>query len=146
MKLTMHTDYALRTLIYIGVRDDRLVTIQEIADAYGISRNHLMKVAHMLSLGGFVTSTRGNGGGIKLAKPASKINIGEVVRYTEKDLGLVGCFESSHDCRIAPACLLRSTLRKALKAFFDVLDQHSLQDLLVAKPLLEDLLGITAQA
>lgn len=142
----MHTDYALRTLIYIGVQADRVVTIQEIADAYGISRNHLMKVAHMLSLGGFVTSTRGNGGGIKLAKPASKINIGQVVRYTERDLGLVGCFQPGHDCRIAPACMLRSTLRKALKAFFEVLDEHTLQDLLVAKPLLEDLLGLTAEA
>lgn len=120
--------------------------MQEVAESYAISRNHLMKVAHNLSLGGFVETVRGNRGGLRLAREPGRINIGEVVRYTEKDFALVGCLEPGGSCRIAPACLLRSTLRKAMAAFFAVLDQHSLQDLLVTRPLLEELFSLSEPA
>ena len=140
MRLTMQTDYALRMLIQLGVNNDRLVTVSETAQAYQISKNHMMKVAHRLCLEGFVKTVRGNSGGLRLAKRPSEINIGEVVRRIENDFSLVGCFEPRcEDCRISSACLLRSALRKALKSFHDVLSEYTLQDLLVTRPLLEEL-------
>src|SRR5580658_11133734 len=140
MRLTMQTDYALRMLIQLGVHNDRLVTVSETAQAYQVSKNHMMKVAHRLCLEGFVKTVRGNGGGLRLAKRPSEINIGEVVRRIENDFSLVGCFEPRcEDCRISSACLLRSALRKALNAFHEVLDEYTLQDLLVTRPLLEEL-------
>jgi Rrf2 family transcriptional regulator, nitric oxide-sensitive transcriptional repressor len=145
MRLTMHTDYALRILIQLGVHPDRLVTVGETAEAYGISKDHMMKVAHRLCLAGFVEAVRGNGGGLRLAKRPQDIIIGDVVRKTENDFALVGCFEPRcEDCRIYSACLLRSALRKALEAFFSVLDTYTLQDLLVTRPLLEELFTIAA--
>jgi Rrf2 family nitric oxide-sensitive transcriptional repressor len=140
MRLTMQTDYALRMLIQLGVHSDRLVTVNETALAYQVSKNHMMKVAHRLCLKGFVETVRGNGGGLRLAKRPSEINIGEVVRCIENDFSLVGCFEPRcEDCRISSACLLRSALRKALKSFHDALSEYTLQDLLVTRPLLEEL-------
>jgi Rrf2 family transcriptional regulator, nitric oxide-sensitive transcriptional repressor len=140
MRLTMQTDYALRMLIQLGVHADRLVTVSETALAYRVSKNHMMKVAHRLCMEGFVVTVRGNGGGLRLAKHPSDINVGDVVRRIENDFSLVGCFEPRCDeCRITSACLLRSALRKALSAFHEVLDEYSLQDLLVTRPLLEEL-------
>jgi Rrf2 family nitric oxide-sensitive transcriptional repressor len=140
MRLTMHTDYALRMLIQLGVHSDRRVTVSETARVYQVSKNHMMKVAHRLCLEGFVVTVRGNGGGLRLAKRPSEINIGDVVRRIENDFSLVGCFEPRcDDCRITSACLLRSALRKALKAFHESLDEYTLQDLLVTRPLLEEL-------
>jgi len=145
MRLTSHTDYALRTLIYLGVAGDRLTPVGEVADAYRISRNHLLKVANHLSAGGYIESVRGNGGGIRLARPAADINIGQVVRTTEADMNLVECFcPGGRGCRIETGCLLRSVLRTALRAFMSVLDKYSLADLLGSKPLLEELLGLPA--
>jgi Rrf2 family nitric oxide-sensitive transcriptional repressor len=140
MRLTMQTDYALRMLIQLGVHTNRLVTISETASTYHVSKNHMMKVAHRLCLEGFVVTVRGNGGGLRLAKRPSEIIIGDVVRRMETDFSLVGCFEPRcHDCRISSACLLRSALRKALRAFHETLDEYTLQDLLVTRPLLEEL-------
>jgi Rrf2 family nitric oxide-sensitive transcriptional repressor len=136
----MQTDYALRMLIQLGVHANRLVTVNETACAYRVSKNHMMKVAHRLCLEGFVVTVRGNGGGLRLAKRPSEINVGDVVRRMENDFSLVGCFEPRcDDCRITSACLLRSALRKALKAFHETLDEYTLQDLLVTRPLLEEL-------
>jgi Rrf2 family transcriptional regulator, nitric oxide-sensitive transcriptional repressor len=141
MRLTLYTDYALRVLILLGIQEDgRLVTISEIAQAFKISKNHLSKVTHQLSLGHYVDAVRGNGGGLRLARQPSEINIGEVVRLTENDFALVGCFEKGHGCRIETACLLRPALRTALAAFFAALDKYTLQDLLVTRPLLEEVL------
>lgn len=143
MRLTMQTDYALRMLIQLGIHHDRLVTVNETAETYQISKNHMMKVAQRLGTEGFVKTVRGNGGGLRLAKRPSEINIGEVVRRMENDFSLVGCFEPRcEDCRITSACLLRSALRKALKAFHDALSEYTLQDLLVTRPLLEELFAI----
>ncbi len=140
MRLTMHTDYALRLLIQLGVNNDRLVTVSETARTYGVSKNHMMKVAHRLCLEGFVKTVRGNGGGLRLAKHPSDINVGDVVRKIESDFSIVGCFEPRAEfCRISSACLLRSALRRAVAAFHQILDEYSLQDLIVTKPLLEEL-------
>jgi Rrf2 family transcriptional regulator, nitric oxide-sensitive transcriptional repressor len=140
MRLTMHTDYALRMLIQLGVHTDRLVTVNETAQVYRASKNHMMKVAHRLCTEGFAVSVRGNGGGLRLARHPADINVGDVVRRMESDFSLVGCFEPRcEECRISSACLLRSALHRALKAFHEVLDEYSLQDLLVTRPLLEEL-------
>ena len=140
MRLTMHTDYALRMLIQLGINNDRLVTVAETAEVYSVSKNHMMKVAHHLCINGYVEAVRGNGGGLRLAKRPQEINLGQVVRSTESDFALVGCFEPRcEECRISSACLLRSALQRALAAFFAVLDEYTLQDLLVTQPLLEEL-------
>ena len=137
MRLTFHTDYALRMLLYLGTRPDQTVTISEVADAYGVSKNHLMKVATHLVSGGYIAATRGNGGGLRLAQKPADIVIGEVVRHTENDFDLVGCFEAGGGCRIEPACLLRTSLRKA--RCLSGARRHTLADLLVTRPLMAEL-------
>lgn len=127
MQLTRYTDYSLRVLLYLAVHADRLVTISEISDAYGISRNHLVKVVHELGGLGFVRTQRGKSGGIELARPAAEINVGDVVRHTEKTLTVVNC--NTPLCPIRPACELRDLLFDARDAFLAVLDQHTLRDL-----------------
>ena len=130
MRLTAYTDYSLRMLIYLASYPERRPTIGEIAECYGISRNHLTKVAHNLGLGGYVSTVRGRGGGLMLARPAAEIGIGDVVRSTEPDMAIVPCFSGGAiECAIAPACRLKGALYQAQKAFMDVLDGHSLADL-----------------
>jgi Rrf2 family nitric oxide-sensitive transcriptional repressor len=92
MRLTRYTDYSLRVLIYLGLQTERLSSIREIADLYGISESHLMKVVQALGQSGYVATLRGGGGGLRLAKPAHEINVGDVVRNTEDDVALVECF------------------------------------------------------
>lgn len=133
MRLTTHTDYALRVLIYLALRTDQLATISEVACSYRISKTHLMKVVHQLGLSGYVGTVRGRGGGIRLKKRPAEILIGDVVRCTEPDLGLVECFRTPHSCAIESSCALSRILSQALNAFLDVLDQHTLADL-VGKP------------
>ena len=130
MRLTDFTDYTLRALIYLGVHRDELVTIQEIADAYGISKNHLMKVAHQLGLLGVVVTMRGRGGWLRLSREPDAIRIGQVVRNVEFDLALAECFDSrTNTCTISPVCTLKGALGKAREAFFAVLDDYTLEDL-----------------
>lgn len=131
MRLTDYTDYALRTLMYLGVHADATATIQEIADAYGISKNHLMKVVHEFGQAGYIETSRGRGGGIRLGRPASEISIGDVVRLAEGEFTLVECFGvDGNRCVITSACKLKSVLKRALDAYMSELDRHTLADLI----------------
>lgn len=133
MRLTSQSDYSLRVLMYLGSRPDHVATIHEIAHAYGISENHLMKVVHGLSGYGFVRTTRGRGGGISLGKKADEITVGDVLRSVETDFALVECFGQNDTCRITRVCRLKRVLSMALDAYFDVLDEWTLADL-VSRP------------
>jgi Rrf2 family nitric oxide-sensitive transcriptional repressor len=135
MQLTRYTDYALRVLIYLAHEDDGLATIGEIAHAYEVSENHLMKVVHGLGKLGYVTTVRGKGGGMKLARPPSEINLGDVVRNTEETLHVVECLAADYDnaCRITSSCRLKGVLKDAHDAFFRHLDQFSIADLIPPK-------------
>lgn len=130
MQLSLYSDYALRLLMRLAVEPDRLVTIQEVSDSYGISRNHLMKIAYALGQHGFITTLRGRRGGLKLAHPPEQIGLGGVVRATEDSLTLVECFNAeTNSCVLAPCCQLKGILGEALEAFLAVLDRYSLADL-----------------
>ena len=133
MQLTRLTDYSLRVLMYLAARPDRQGQIEEIATAYNISRGHLMKVVRELAHNGFVDTARGRNGGLQLARPASEIGLGDVVRKTEHNLALVECFGHDPACVIEPACGLHGVLATALEEFFVVLDQYVLSDL-VSRP------------
>jgi Rrf2 family nitric oxide-sensitive transcriptional repressor len=144
MKLTRFTDYSLRVLIYLGLKDDGRVTIKEISDAYNISRNHLMKVVSLLTRKGYVDARRGPGGGIALARSAHEIVIADVVRDMEDDLNLVECFCPEGSCIIQPVCELKSVLGQALDAYLDTLKHYTLRDLLEPRRQLAEVLGMTA--
>ena len=134
MRLTLHTDFALRLLMLLALEPETLHTIEEVALRYDISRNHLMKVTQTLSQEGFVESTRGRGGGLRLARPAEHINLGLVIRATEDSLALVECFDRARNgCIVSSACGLRGPLEEALAAFLAVLDRYTLADL-IANP------------
>jgi len=132
MRLTTFSDYALRLLMYAATRSDRLITIEETADVYGISRAHLMKVANQLTRAGFLKATRGRTGGLALAKRPEKIRLGDVVRATEPDFALVECFTAGNDCLITPRCRLKGVLKEALLAFVGTLDRYTLADLILS--------------
>jgi Rrf2 family nitric oxide-sensitive transcriptional repressor len=141
MRLTSYSDYSLRLLMYVATRKDELVTIQNVADAYGISKAHLMKVAHQLGVHGFLETVRGRNGGLRLARPADQIGLGEVVRMTEEESALVECFHATNNsCVISGPCRLKGVLARALKAYYAVLDEYTLADLTVKHPALVKLL------
>ncbi|MFT4099605.1 MAG: Rrf2 family transcriptional regulator [Burkholderiaceae bacterium] len=130
MRLTMMTDYALRMLMFVGSTPDRLATIAEVAAAHRISQAHLTKVAHQLGLGGFLHTVRGRGGGIRLARPASQIVLGEVVRHMESDLAVVECLGSRSRCVLTGRCRLTQVLQRATDRFLAELDARTLDELL----------------
>lgn len=134
MQLTRYSDYSLRVLIYLAVRPDHLATIEEIAQAYGISRAHLMKVVHQMGRAGFLETVRGRGGGFQLAREPEDITVGDVIRYTEDKMVLAECFdpETSH-CRIESVCGLRGVFEEALDAFLKTLDRYTLADLVARR-------------
>lgn len=143
MQLTLYTDYSLRVLIFLGMRPERQATITEIAESYGVSRNHLVKVVHNLASLGYINTTRGRGGGMLLARPAKEINIGDVVRRTEANFDLVECFDKENNtCPIAPGCILIKGLKAARSAFLDVLDGFTLADVVANSDQLAGLLKI----
>ena len=134
MQLTRYSDLSLRVLIYLALHSGDLATIEEIAGAYGISRAHVMKVAHRLGRAGFLETVRGRRGGIRLARAPEEIRVGDVVRHTEDRMNLVECFDpSTSDCRIEPVCGLRSVLEEALDAFLRTLDRYTLADLVARR-------------
>ena len=131
MRLTTFSDFTLRTLTYLALHPDRFVTINEIASAYTISANHLMKVVQALATTGDVVTLRGPHGGLRLARAPEDIRLGDVVRRTESDAAQTACFGTPETCGIQPACVLSGILTKALGAFMAVLDSHTLADLIV---------------
>ncbi|MGD6779620.1 RrF2 family transcriptional regulator [Sutcliffiella horikoshii] len=142
MKLTLYTDYSLRVLLYLASapENNKLIQIKEIAEAYGISKNHLMKVTFHLGKLGYVETIRGRNGGLLLAKEPEELNIGELVRQTEEDFHIVECFQDHASCVISPHCKLKGVLYQATQAFISVLDQYTLADLITNKEQLTTLL------
>lgn len=127
MRLTQFSDYALRLLVYLAEHPGGPCTVREVAGWYGISRDHLTKVAHKLATLGYIESAKGKGGGLRLARPAQEISLGEVVRRTEPDFTLVECFDpNTNTCRIARGCRLKHVLRGATNSFLETLDGHTL--------------------
>ncbi|MBN9260778.1 MAG: Rrf2 family transcriptional regulator [Hyphomicrobium sp.] len=129
MQLTKFSDFALRVLMYVHAAGDRRVTIEEMAASYQISRAHLMKVVNTLTRTGYLTAVRGRSGGLKLARPADEIRLGAVIRDTEPDFALVECFATGSQCVITGCCRLPRVLNKALSAFLDTLDEHTLESI-----------------
>ena len=137
MRLTVYTDYGLRLLMYVALKKGELATIQEVADAYGISKNHLMKVTYDLGRYGFLETVRGRGGGFRLARASEQIGLGDVVRRMEEDFAMVECFApSSNRCAITGSCRLKGILKDALGAYLAVLDHYTLADLTGRNPAL----------
>ncbi|MET3667672.1 Rrf2 family transcriptional regulator [Caulobacter sp. 1776] len=140
MRLTRYTDYAIRVLLHLAAHEDQTVSIQAIARAYGISKDHLMKVVQQLSKAGFVTAQRGRGGGLRLGRPASEIRIGDVVRETEDGFQLVDC----GSCKVAPVCGLPRALNEATTAFLAVLDAQTLDKIVADQAAARRLLALAS--
>ena len=143
MRLTTFSDYSLRMLIYLAVRREGLSTIQEISDSYGVSKNHMMKVAHILGQVGYVETIRGKKGGLRLAMEPEDIRVGAVIRRTEEESALVQCFKSSGEvCPIEGACALKGMFSEALQAFLAVLDGYTIANIVEYRAPLAQLLDI----
>ncbi|MDD5176955.1 MAG: Rrf2 family transcriptional regulator [Sterolibacterium sp.] len=141
MRLTAFSDYTLRVLIYLALDQTKLATIPVIAAAYGISVNHLMKVVHQLACAGVVETTRGKGGGIRLALPPKEIRLGQIVKVAEGAAPIVECLGAEASaCCIAPGCRLSSILVRAFDALYDVLDEYTLADLVSNRGVLKQVL------
>ena len=146
MRLTSFTDYSLRVLIYLAAWPGRRATIGEIARAFDISENHLMKVVHLLGREGLLVNIRGNGGGLELAAAPDTINVGEVVRVTEGPAVPAECFDAERNgCVISPICKLRGVLGEAVKAFYATLDRYTLEDLVGNRQAMARILRVGAQ-
>lgn len=142
MRLNVQTDYALRVLMFLAARDDSSATTAEIATRFGISRNHLTKVAQALAREALVETARGRAGGLRLARPAGEISVGHVVRALEADFAIAACFQGGKgDCLIFPACRLRGVLETALEAFLATLDEVTIHDLVTLNSDLKTLLA-----
>jgi Rrf2 family nitric oxide-sensitive transcriptional repressor len=152
MRLTDYTDYSLRVLLYLAVRSEGLATIQDISDAYGISKNHLMKVVQRLAELGWVETVRGRNGGLRLFEHSSSLTVGEVVRAAESDFALVSCFNGTdadgvhRDCVIQSQCRLKGIIESARDAFFRELDSYTIRDLAEPASPLMSLLGLKQTA
>lgn len=142
MRLTLHSDYSLRVLMYAGLKGAELSTIGEIAERFDISRSHLMKVVHQLGQHGYLETVQGKNGGFRLLRNPQQINLGAVIRDTEQELDIIACLDQPGYCRIQPACVLRRTLQEATNAFLAVLDRYTLEDLLRPKRALSKLLNL----
>lgn len=127
MRLALQTDYALRTLMYLAARAER-VTIREVAGFYGISAAHVAKVANQLARFGLVRGVRGIGGGIELGQPAAEIRIGQVVQAFEGGFHLLDCIPIENVCAIQSFCKLRGVLAEAERRQQQYLDSVTLAD------------------
>jgi Rrf2 family transcriptional regulator, iron-responsive regulator len=145
MRLTKQTNYAVRMLMYCAANEGRLSRIPEIAKAYGVSELFLFKILQPLNKAGIVETVRGRNGGVRLGRPADKISLFDVVKVTEDNFAMAECFEEGvAECPLVDSCGLNSALRKALNAFFEVLMDYSIDDLVKARPQINFLLGIDA--
>lgn len=135
MRLTLHTDYALRVLVHVGLKDDgELVTINEIAETYGISKNHLTKVVHQLGRSGYLETVRGKYGGVRLLVDPAKVKLGSFIREVEEDFALARCMKCNENaCSLGEHCLAKTALTEALESFFTTLDRFTLADMLAAE-------------
>lgn len=139
MHLTQYSNFALRTLQFVALRSPEVVTVDEIARAHRISRAHLVKVSHELGRRGYIETIRGRNGGMRLARPAQDISVGEVLRWTEAPLELAECFNSdTNSCPLIGVCHLSRGLQRALRAFFVVLDDLTIADITANRGVLLD--------
>ena len=130
VRLSEYTDYTLRVLIYCATHRDGLVTIAELAEQHGLSKNHLMKVVNDLARQGLIETTRGRGGGLRLLAEPETICIGDVVRASETDFRLVECFDpDTNACTLTPNCRLKHLFDEALQGYFKALDGATLADM-----------------
>ena len=147
MTLTKFSDYSLRLLIYLGLHEDRLVSVGEISRAYRVSPHVMVKVVQLLTAQDLVASVRGRNGGLRLNKPPAEINVGRLIRRTEPGWDLVECFDATtNTCPIDGACALKGALQHAQRAFLGVLDEHTLADFLPRAPVLIRLLNQSLEA
>ena len=147
MRLTRQTNYAIRILMYCAANDGRLSRVPEIAASYSLSELFLFKILQPLVENGLIETVRGRNGGIKLAKPASEITLFDAVRVTEDNFAMAECFEDgAADCPLIDSCGLNTALRRALNAFFDVLSEYTIDDLVKARPQIHMLLGLDVPA
>jgi Rrf2 family nitric oxide-sensitive transcriptional repressor len=149
LQLTVRADYSLRVLIYLATRPECLVGTGEIADAFEISKHHLVRVIEGLAGQGFVRIQRGRSGGITLGRPAEMIRLGDVVRASEPNMRLVECFDHENNtCKIAPECGLKGMLREALTSFLESLNQYTVADVVgrSGRETLVSLLGVRVPA
>lgn len=131
MQLSLHADYALRVLLYLGTHEGQVISTRQISEAYGISKHHLVRVVQTLGTHGYVERLPGRSGGVRLARDPAAIRLGDVVRQTEANLALVECFDAAtNTCPIIESCGLKHCLGEALSAFLDTLNQHTLAELL----------------
>ena len=143
MRLTKQTNYAVRMLMYCAANRDQLSRIPEIAKAYGVSELFLFKILQPLHKAGIIDTVRGRNGGIRLGRPADKITLFDVVRVTEDSFSMAECFDNDvTECPLIDSCGLNSALRKALNAFFDVLAEYTIDDLVKSRPQINFLLGL----
>ena len=133
MRLTQHTDYGLRLLMYVALKNGQRCTIREAAESFAISRNHLMKIASLLQHHGVLNATRGKGGGLQLAKPANSLRLGDLVQTLEPDMALAECLGENNQCVVTSQCLLIGVLSDALQEFLRILNQYTLEDICAPK-------------
>ncbi|OJU38061.1 MAG: iron-responsive transcriptional regulator, partial [Rhizobiales bacterium 68-8] len=147
MRLTRQTNYAIRILMYCAANNERLSRIPEIASAYSVSELFLFKILQPLVENGLVETVRGRNGGVRLGRPASEITLFDVVRVTEESFAMAECFENdASDCPLIDSCGLNEALRKALGAFFEVLQGYTIERLVATRPAMRNLLGIAELA
>lgn len=147
MRINTYTDYALRVLMHAAARRPHLVTIQEVAERFNISRNHLTKIIHHLARAGYLETQRGRSGGFTLARAPEKIRVGDVVRFAESDSPLAECFDPLRNaCVVTPVCKLKHQLHEAQQAFYAVLDGYTVADLYTSRDGVLRHLGLTATA
>ena len=146
MRLTVYTDYTLRVMIYLTLKykGGEVATIDEMAQAYSVSRSHLMKIVNELSQSGFIETTRGRAGGARLARSPNQISLGEVVRMAEKDFAVVQCHDMALEsgCAVFQACNLKRGMRRAVDAFMHELDKMTFEDAVSAPTVAASLLGL----